>query len=174
MLLLPLLLVLLALLLLLPLPAVLANSLVLIAPANKPLSLRVEQGFPLAKALGGGKLSLADPSSVPAGRYAKAALEKLGVWASVEKSVVGSENVRSALAFVERGEAAAGAVYATDAALSQKVVVVGTFPSDSHPPISYPLAIVAGHDGQDAQAFRAFLMGDEAKAIYRKFGFAVK
>ncbi len=154
--------------------SLLANSLVLIAPAAKPITLKIEKGFPLAKALGTGKLSLADPASVPAGKYAKAALEKFGVWASVEKSVIGSENVRAALAFVERGEAAAGAVYATDAALSQKVVVVGTFPSDSHPPISYPLAIVAGHDGKDAQDFRAFMMSDTAKAIYKKFAFTVK
>ena len=154
--------------------SLLANSLVLIAPAAKPLTLKIEKDFPLAKALGSGKLSLADPASVPAGKYAKAALEKLGVWASVEKSVIGSENVRAALAFVERGEAAAGAVYATDAALSQKVVVVGTFPADSHPPISYPLAIVAGHDSKDAQNFRAFLMSDTAKAIYKTFAFTVK
>ena len=154
--------------------SLLANSLVLIAPAAKPLTLKVEKDFALAKALGGGKLSLADPASVPAGRYAKAALEKLGVWASVEKSVIGSENVRAALAFVERGEAAAGAVYATDAALSQKVVVVGPFPADSHPPISYPVAIVAGHDGKDAQDFRAFMVSDTAKAIYKKFAFTAK
>lgn len=154
--------------------SLLANSLVLIAPANKPLDLKIEADFSLAQTLGNGKLSLADPASVPAGRYAKAALEKLGVWASVEKSVVGSENVRSALAFVERGEAAAGVVYATDAALTRKVMVVGTFPADGHPPISYPLAIVAGHDGPDTQGFRAFLMSDAAKAIYKKFGFSVK
>jgi molybdate transport system substrate-binding protein len=152
----------------------LGNSLVLISPADRPLKLTIEKGFPLAASLGKSKLALADPDSVPAGKYAKAALEKLGVWTDVEKSVVRGESVRAALTFVERGEAVAGIVYATDAALTPKVAVVGTFPTDSHPPITYPLAILAGHDGTEAQAFRAFMLSDSAKAIYRKFGFSVK
>ena len=152
----------------------LGNTLVLVAPADRPLKATIGPGFPLAVALGSGKLSLADPMSVPAGKYGKAALENLGVWASVEANVVRGDNVRNALAFVERGEAAAGIVYATDAALTKKVVVVGTFPESSHEPISYPLAVLAGHDTPAARAFRDFLLGAEAKAVYRKYGFAVK
>ncbi len=152
----------------------LGNTLVLVSPADRPLKVTIGPGFPLAAALGGGKLSLADPMSVPAGKYGKAALENLGVWSAVEANVVRGDNVRNALAFVERGEAAAGIVYATDAALTKKVVVTGTFPETSHPPISYPLAIVAGHDTPAARAFRDFLLGAEAKAVYRKYGFAVK
>ena len=152
----------------------LTNTLVLVTPADRPLTLTIGNGFPLARLLGNGKLALADPDSVPAGRYAKAALEKYGVWGDVEKNVVRGDNVRVALSFVERGEAAAGIVYATDAILTPKVSIAGTFPVDSHPPISYPLAVVAGHDSPDLQAFRAFLLGDVAKEIYRKYGFGVK
>ncbi len=152
----------------------LGNTLVLVAPADRPLHLTIGPNFPLAKSIGTGKLSLADPDAVPAGKYAKAALESLGVWKSVEANVIRGENVRSALAFVERGEAAAGIVYSTDAALTQKVAVVGAFPETSYPPISYPLAIVAGHDTPAARAFRDFMLGDAAKAVYRKYGFAVK
>ena len=152
----------------------LGNTLVLVTPADRPLTVSIGPGFPLAAALGKGKLALADPTSVPAGKYGKAALESLGVWSAVEANVVRGDNVRNALAFVERGEAAAGIVYATDAALTKTVVVVGTFPASSHPPISYPLAVVAGHDTPAARAFRDFLLGPEANAVYRKFGFAVK
>jgi molybdate transport system substrate-binding protein len=154
--------------------SLLGNSLVLVAPADRPLALAIGPGFPLAATLGPRKLALADPDAVPAGRYAKAALEALGVWPAVEKAVVRAENVRAALTFVERGEVAAGIVYATDAALARKVQVVGSFPADSHPPISYPVAIVAGRDGPAAQAFRAFLLSAPAKAIYRRFGFTAK
>jgi molybdate transport system substrate-binding protein len=152
----------------------LGNTLVLIAPADRPLNVTIAPSFPLAQALGIGKLSLADPESVPAGRYAKAALESLGVWGSVEANVVRGDNVRNALAFVERGEAAAGIVYGTDAVLTKKVVVAGVFPADSHPPISYPLAVTAAHDTPAARAFKDFLLGEDAKAVYRKYGFAVK
>lgn len=156
--------------------AFVGNSLVLVAPADMPLKFDggIKSGFPLAAALHGGKLALGDPSGVPAGRYAKAALENLKVWPSVEKSVVNGENVRTALAFVERGEAAAGIVYATDAALTKKVTVVGIFPADSHAPIVYPLAVVAAHDTPAARDFRAYLLGDAAKSVYRKYGFEVK
>ena len=150
----------------------LGNTLVLVTPADRPSSITIGPDF--SKALSTGKLSLADPTSIPAGRYAKAALESLGVWAAVEANVVRADNVRGALAFVERGEAAAGIVYATDAVLTKKVVVTATFLPSSHPPISYPLATVAGHDNAAARAFREFLLGDEAKAVFRKFGFSVK
>jgi molybdate transport system substrate-binding protein len=152
----------------------LGNTLVLISPADKPLKVTIGYEFPLAAALGGGKLSMANPDSVPAGKYGKAALENLNVWRSVEGSVVRAQNVRGALAFVERGEAAAGIVYSTDAALTKKVVVVGTFPEISHGPITYPLAVVKGHDTPEARDFRAFMLSDAAKAVYRKYGFSVK
>jgi molybdate transport system substrate-binding protein len=152
----------------------LGNTLVLIAPADRPLKLKIAVDFPLAQTLGSGKLALAEPSSVPAGKYGKAALENLNVWHAVEGNVIRGDNVRAAMAFVERGEAAAGIVYATDAAMSTKVVVVDTFPEITHAPITYPLAIVKGQDGPEAQAFRAFMLSDAAKAIYRKYGFEVK
>ena len=152
----------------------LGNTLVLVTPVDRPLTLNIGPGFPLAAALGKGKLALADPMSVPAGKYSKVALENLGVWSAVETSVVRGDSVRNALAFVERGEAAAGMVYATDAALTKRVAVAGIFPASSHPPISYPLAVVASHDTPAARAFRDYLLGPKAKAVYRKFGFAVK
>jgi molybdate transport system substrate-binding protein len=152
----------------------LGNTLVLVTPADRPLTLTLAPGLDLSKALGGGKLALADPASVPAGRYGKAALENLGAWAGVEAQVVRADNVRNALAFVARGEAAAGIVYATDAALTKNVSVAGVFPADSHPAISYPLAVIAARDSAAARAFKEFLLGAEAKAVYRKYGFAVK
>ncbi len=154
--------------------SVLGNSLVLVIPKGDTLGVAIGPGFDLAGALKGRKLSLADPTGVPAGRYAQAALTSLGVWKSVEALVVRADNVRGALTFVERKEAAAGIVYATDAALTDKVEVAGTFPAASHPPISYPLAVIARNDSAEARAFRDFLLGEPAKAIYRKYGFAVR
>lgn len=148
----------------------LGNRLVLISPT--PLMLEITAGVSLDTALAGGKLALADPDSVPAGKYAKAALERLGVWPSVERQVVRADNVRAALAFVERGEARLGVVYATDAAASRKVSVAGFFPQDSHPPISYPAALVKA-DAQ-ARTFFAYMQSDAAKAVYARFGFSVK
>jgi molybdate transport system substrate-binding protein len=152
----------------------LGNQIVLIAPQSERFDVAISANVPLAAALRGGKLALADPDSVPAGRYAKAALENLGVWRDVEASVVRTENVRAALAFVERGEAAAGVVYATDAALSTKIVVIGTFPSMSHPPIAYPMAIVRGASNEAAKTFFAFARSPAAIEIYKSFGFVVK
>ncbi|MGE3332281.1 MAG: molybdate ABC transporter substrate-binding protein [Rhodospirillaceae bacterium] len=154
--------------------SVLGNSLVLVVPKGEALDIAIGPQFDLAGALKGRKLSLADPTGVPAGRYAQAALTSLGVWKTVEPLVVRADNVRGALTFVERKEAAAGIVYATDAALTDKVAVAGTFPATSHPPISYPLAIIARNDSADARAFRDFLLSEPAKAIYRKYGFAVR
>lgn len=154
--------------------SVLGNSLVLVVPKGEALDIAIGPHFDLAGALKGRKLSLADPTGVPAGRYAQAALTSLGVWKTVEPLVVRADNVRAALTFVERKEAAAGIVYATDAALTDKVAVAGTFPATSHPPISYPLAIIARNDSADARAFRDFLLSEPAKAIYRKYGFAVR
>jgi len=154
--------------------SLLGNTLVLVTPKGQPLGVTIAPNFDLAGALKGRKLALADPTGVPAGRYGRAALEFLGAWTAAEHLVVRADNVRAALTFVERKEAAAGIVYATDAVLSDKVEIAGTFPADSHPPISYPLAIIARNDGAQARAFRAFLLSDVAKSIYRKYGFAVR
>ena len=151
-----------------------SNKLVLIAPAGQPLKVDIKKGFALDKLLGDGKLAMADPNSVPAGRYGKAALIKLGVWPSVESKVVQGEDVRAALTFVERGEARAGIVYSTDAEASQKVTVAGLFPANSHAPISYPLALIAGRSNPDAVKFRTFLLSAKGKAIFAKHGFIVK
>jgi molybdate transport system substrate-binding protein len=152
----------------------LGNTLVLVSPADKPLKVDIKQGFDLAKALNGGKLSMGDPDSVPVGKYGKTALENLGIWKSVEANVIRADNVRVALAFVERGEAAAGIVYATDAALTQKVAVAGAFPEASYPPVSYPIAVLAGKDTPAARAFRDFALSAEAKAVFAKYGFKIK
>lgn len=152
----------------------LGNSLVLVVPKGEALGVAIGPTFDLAGALKGRRLSLADPTSVPAGRYAQAALTSLGAWKSVEAFVVRADNVRAALTFVERKEAAAGIVYATDAALTDRVEVAGTFPASSHAPISYPVAIIAKNDSAEARAFREFLLSEPAKAIYRKYGFAVR
>lgn len=152
----------------------LGNVLVMVVPTGEKLGVAIAPNFDLVGALKGRRLALADPTGVPAGRYAQAALEHLGTWKAVAPLVVRGDNVRAALTFVERKEAAAGIVYATDAALTDKVVIAGTFPADSHPPISYPMALVTKNDAPDARAFRDFLLGDAAKAIYRKYGFAVR
>ena len=116
---------------------------------------------------------MANVDSVPAGRYGKEALESLGVWNSVANRIVQSTNVRLALAFVARGEAPAGIVYATDAVAEPAVKVIGTFPADSHTPILYPVAMTAGSTNPDAKAFFDFLMSDAAYPAYRKQGFTV-
>ena len=147
------------------------NALVLIAPAGTTWTLAVGAGFPLAEHLGTGRLAMGDPDHVPAGIYGKAALEHLGVWARVRGRVAPMANVRAALALVERGEAPAGIVYRTDAAITPRVRVVDAFPPDSHPPIRYPAALVAGHDRQAARDFLAHLFSAEAAAVFRRFGF---
>ncbi len=149
----------------------LTNRLVLVAPAARTLDLPIRAGFPLATALGDGKLAMADPDSVPAGKYGKAALTNLGVWRAVEPKVARAENVRAALLLVSRDEARAGIVYETDARAARGVLVVGVFPEISHAPITYPLAIVAGSQNPAAARFRAFLLSAEGKAIFARFGF---
>lgn len=153
---------------------VLANRLVLIAPAGRPRTVSLAAGTDLAALIGEGRLVTGDPAHVPVGRYAEAALRKLGMWAGVQAKLARTENVRAALTLVERGEAPLGIVYATDAAVSLKVMVAGTFPADSHPPITYPFAIVARQDGPAARALFAYLLGPEAVAVYRKHGFATE
>jgi len=152
----------------------LSNRLVLIAPVDSKLRLSVGPRFPLARALGSGRLAIADPDAVPAGKYGKAALEKLGVWPVVADKLARAENVRAALALVERGEAPLGIVYATDAKASARVRVVGVFPSSSHPPITYPVAKLKTSTNPDAEAFRRFLLSREAKAIFARRGFIAR
>ena len=149
---------------------VVGNRLVLVAPADSRLSLKIEPGFALAAALGKGRLATGDPDSVPAGRYARAALTKFGVWDSVVQRLVPAENVRAALAFVDRGEVPLGIVYKTDAAIDAGVRIVDTFPSDSHPPIRYPLALTTGA-GIGAAQFADYLTTPSAGAVFNKFGF---
>ena len=152
----------------------LANRLALIAPAAKPVRLAIRPGFPLAAALGAGRLAMADPDAVPAGLYGKAALTKLGVWQAVAPKVARAENVRAALLLVERGEAPLGIVYATDARASAGVRVVGLFPAASHPPITYPIARLKTATNPYAEPFRAFLVSRAGKAIFARYGFVVR
>jgi molybdate transport system substrate-binding protein len=152
----------------------LGNALVLIAPKDSAVKLDITPGFALAAALDkDGRLALAEPNSVPAGKYAKAALTQLGVWDTVATRVVSADNVRAALNFVARGEAALGVVYRSDAASEPTVRVVATFPDASHAPIVYPVAILAGHDTPDARAFLGVLRAPAARAIFRASGFDV-
>jgi len=149
---------------------VLGNSLVLIAPADSPLRLSIAPGFDLTAALGEGRLATADPDSVPAGKYARAALTTLGVWQSVSDRLVRGENVRAALAYVARGEAPLGIVYQTDAQAEKRVRVVGVFPEDSHPPITYALALTV-RARPEAARFADFLASDTARQIFTRYGF---
>jgi molybdate transport system substrate-binding protein len=151
----------------------LGNHLVLVGPASSTETVTIDQNYDLAGALNGGKLSVADTSAVPAGKYAKASLEKLGQWSKVEGSLAQAENVRAALALVERGEAPLGIVYQTDA-LVAKVKVIGTFPDDSHPPIIYPVALtVQGAKSDAAKAYLDYLKSGAAKAVFEKAGFVI-
>lgn len=151
--------------------AFLANRLVLIAPRSRPQRLAIGAHFPLARALGTGRLAMADPDAVPAGLYGKAALTTLGVWQSVAAKVARADNVRGALLLVERGEAPLGIVYATDARASAGVIVAGVFPASSHPPITYPIARLKGAASPDAEGFRAFLLSRDGRAIFTRYGF---
>ncbi|MEJ7933141.1 molybdate ABC transporter substrate-binding protein [Sphingobium sp. AN558] len=148
-----------------------ANRLVLIAPVGHAPRLRMGRGIAIARALGRSRLAMADPDSVPAGRYGKAALASLGVWHSVANKVARVDNVRAALALVERGEAALGIVYATDARASRLVSVVGTFPPASHPPIRYPLARLKSSRNADAEGFRRFLLSRQTRPLLARYGF---
>jgi molybdate transport system substrate-binding protein len=150
------------------------NRLVLIAPRGNWHRLRIEPGFPLADWLRAAPLAIADPGHAPAGRYAKASLTALGIWQAVTARTVRTGNVREALALVERGEAAAGIVYATDAAISQSVRLIGTFPEDSHPPIAYFAAIIAGRDSPKSRRYFEFLRSKAMRPVFRRHGFQVK
>ena len=151
----------------------LGNRIVLIAPKDKAQPVDIKAGFDLAKILGEGRLSMANVDSVPAGKYGKAALEKLGVWQSVSAKIAQAENVRAALLLVSRGETPAGIVYQTDAAADPNVTIIGTFPEDTHPPIIYPIALTADASHPDAMAFLAYIRSAKAKPIFEAQGFTV-
>jgi molybdate transport system substrate-binding protein len=155
--------------------SLLGNRLVLVVPASNTATVDLRPGFDFAALLGeDGRWVTGDPSSVPVGRYAQDALTRLGVWNFAQKRLARAENVRVALAFVERGEAKAGIVYETDAALSKKVRIAGVFPEDSHAPVSYPVAIVTKNDSPAARAFLRYLEGNEARVVFKKYGFTVR
>lgn len=149
------------------------NQLVMIAPASGGANrFEVDSSLDLAALLGtDGRLAVGDPAHVPAGIYAKRALRSLGLWSDAEPRLAIADNVRAALALVERGEAPLGIVYATDAAISKGVKVVGRFPAGSHPPISYPFAIVKGQDAEPVRAFFAFVTGDDGLSVFERYGF---
>lgn len=148
------------------------NTLVLIAPAGKPFDMVIGPGMELRQMLDGGRIAIANPDGVPAGKYAKEALGLFGAWEELEGSIARTENVRAALRFVEAGEAAAGIVYETDAlAAGNKVVIVGRFPTGSHAPIVYPAAAVSSGNQDEAKAFLDFLATDKAKSVFAAEGF---
>lgn len=151
----------------------LTNRLVLIAGRDVQTDLAIAQGFDLSEALGGGKLAMALVDAVPAGIYGKSALQSLGVWDAVEPKVAQADNVRAALMLVAMGEADFGIVYATDVAADPRVRVIGTFPPESHPPILYPAAVVAGPTQNQGQAFLDFLRSPAATEIFRREGFGL-
>jgi len=151
----------------------LGNKLVLVAAKDKAKPVEIKQGLDLAGLLGDGRLAIGQPESVPAGKYGKTALEKLGIWASVEKKIAGAESVRAALALVSRGEAPYGIVYQTDVSADPGVAVVGTFPADSHPPILYPIAITSSSKNADVQAYFDFLKSAKAVPFFEHEGFTI-
>lgn len=149
---------------------VLGNQLVLIAPVDSHISLKIAPHFALAAAVGRSRLATGDPDSVPAGRYAHEALANLGVWDQVAPRLVRADSVRAALAFVDRGEAALGIVYATDAMVDKNVRVIDMFPADSHMPIIYPAALIDGA-AADAAGFLAYIRGPAGDLTFRHYGF---
>jgi molybdate transport system substrate-binding protein len=151
----------------------LGNRLVLIAPkASKLDNVEIGQGFDIAKLAGDGRIAVADVRAVPAGLYAKAALESLGAWTAAEPKLAMAENVRATLAFVARDETPIGIVYETDAKIEPKVKIVGVFPAGSHPAVTYPVAATAESKNAGAARYLAFLRTKEAKAIFEKYGFS--
>jgi molybdate transport system substrate-binding protein len=151
----------------------LSNHVVLVAPKAATLTLNIARGFDLASALRGGRLAMANVDSVPAGKYGKAALEKLGAWDGVRDRIAQADNVRAALVLVSRGEAPLGIVYQTDAASDPAVKIVGTFPEDSHPPITYPIALTKTSTNPDARAFLSYLGSSAARPAFERQGFTV-
>jgi molybdate transport system substrate-binding protein len=151
----------------------LGNKLVLIAPQDSKLdTVAIGKGFDIAKLAGDGRIAVADVKAVPAGTYAKAALQTLGAWAAAEPKLAMAENVRATLAFVARGETAIGIVYETDAKIEPKVKIVGVFPDESYPPVTYPVAATAATSNPAVARYLAFLRTGAAKEIFEKYGFS--
>jgi len=151
----------------------LGNKLVLVAPKSSDPKITLAPGAQLGALIGDGRLAIGEPKSVPAGKYAEQALEKLGLWDQVSGKLAMADSVRSALFLVGRGEAAAGIVYQTDAAVEPNVKIIAAFPEDSHPPILYPAAIVATSTNPDAAAFLAFARQPKARSAFEHQGFDV-
>ena len=155
---------------------ILGNRLVVIVPADSSIKdITIAPGLDIAALLGADNLlAVADPAHVPVGMYAKSALEKLGLWSQVEGRIAPAKDVRAGMALVERKESPLGIVYGSDAVVSDKIRVVGTFPADSHPAIDYPVAVMKGQNSPATQAFLKFIVAPDAKAIWAKYGFEVK
>lgn len=151
----------------------LGNRLVLVAPRTSTATVTIGPGLSLTELLGDGRLAMADPKTVPAGKYGRAALESLGIWQSVENRLAQTENVRAALALVSRGEAPLGIVYQTDAAADPNVRIAGTFPENTHPPIVYPIALTAQSANTDAAAFLAYARSPVTRPPLEQQGFTV-
>lgn len=151
----------------------LQNELVLIAPKGQSTAINIKPGFDLKSILRGGRLAVGEVSSVPAGKYGKAALEHLQIWTSVADALAQTENVRAALLLVAGGEATAGIVYKTDAASEPKVEILGNFPKDSYPPIIYPMAMLKGVAAEGSVGFLGYLRTASAKIAFEKEGFLV-
>ena len=149
------------------------NTLVLIAPAGSSFKIELKPGADLLALLNGGRLATGETNAVPAGKYAKAALESLGLWAALEPHLAMQVNVRAALVLVARGEAPLGIVYGSDAKAEPKVEIVATFPPASHPPIVYPAALVTQSQNPDAAAFLDFLSADQSRAVFEANGFTL-
>ncbi len=155
--------------------SLLGNDLVLIVPADKPRKIKVDATLDFAALLGpNGRLATGDPKHVPVGIYAEQALRKLGLWDDAQPRLASTADVRAALLLVERGEAPAGIVYTTDAAVAKGVMVAGVFPDDSHDPISYPFAVTKAGDTAEARAFMTFLVGAKARGVFVQRGFKVR
>lgn len=151
----------------------LGNALVLIAPTSSKLDhVVIGKGFDIAKLAGDGRIAVADVKAVPAGLYAKAALENLGAWKAAEPKLAMAENVRATLAYVARSETPLGIVYGTDAKIEPKVKIVGVFPEDSHPPVTYPVAATAASKNKNVASYLGFLKSSAAKTIFEKYGFS--
>jgi molybdate transport system substrate-binding protein len=150
----------------------LGNRLALIAPADSPVQIEIKPGFPIVAALGGGRLVTGDPDSVPVGRYARSALTSLGVWNEIADRLVRAEDVRTALVFVGRGEAPLGIVYATDAHIDRRVRIVALFPEDTHPPVTYPMAVTSIAIA-DAARFAGYVRSEASRAVFERYGFTV-
>jgi molybdate transport system substrate-binding protein len=149
----------------------LGNRIVLVAPKDAAKPIDIKRGFDLSAIIGQGRLAVANVQFVPAGKYAKAALEALGIWSSVSSRLAQAENVRAALLLVSRGEAAAGIVYQTDAASDPNVTIIGVFPGDTHPRILYPIALTTNATSPAAEAFLAYVKSAKSKARFEAHGF---